>query len=255
MRHGSLGGDWIEFTYDQFNEVCRVIEQIDYLEVIRYLREPAIRILNLQVMENSKGEIIHYEIISSQDVDANFTGGAVFENGLKTSCFMVDGSSAYEVFQCIQWFNENNEVCGYTWQTEYGSELTRKYVEDSELHFLAAFLAIQHLMLHCKELLSYRVEECIIHLAGKRRRGKKREYRHPEKVRIYTISKAGPLEPKNGKKCKQAHIWHCDAWGVRGHYRYLKAGKVSYVKPYVQGRKKDAYSGREYVLFKEDKEI
>ena len=49
MRHGSLRGDWIEFTYDQFNEVCRVIEQIDYLEVIRYLREPAIRILNLQV--------------------------------------------------------------------------------------------------------------------------------------------------------------------------------------------------------------
>ena len=34
MRHGSLRGDWIEFTYDQFNEVCRVIEQIDYLEVI-----------------------------------------------------------------------------------------------------------------------------------------------------------------------------------------------------------------------------
>src|SRR5699024_5486143 len=196
-----------------------------------------------------------YEIISSQDVDANFTGGAVFENGLKTSCFMVDGSSAYEVFQCIQWFNENNEVCGYTWQTEYGSELTRKYVEDSELHFLAAFLAIQHLMLHCKELLSYRVEECIIHLAGKRRRGKKREYRHPEKVRIYTISKAGPLEPKNAKKCKQAHIWHCDAWGVRWHYRYLQSGKGSYVKPYVKGRKKDAYSGREYVLFKEDKEI
>ena len=74
-------------------------------------------------------------------------------------------------------------------------------------------------------------------------------------MRIYTISKAGPLEPKNGKKCKQAHIWHCDAWGVRGHYRYLKSGKVSYVKPYVKGRKKDAYSGREYVLFKEDKEI
>ena len=59
--------------------------------------------------------------------------------------------------------------------------------------FLAAFLAIQHLMLQCKELLSYRVEECISHLAGKRRRGKKRAYRHPEKVRIYTISKAGPL--------------------------------------------------------------
>lgn len=254
MRHGSLRGDWIEFTYVQFNEVCRVIEQIDYLEAIRYLREPAIRILNLQIMDNAKGEIIHYEIIGIQDVDANFTGGAVFTNGLKTSCFMVDGSSAYEVFQCIQWFNKNNEVCGYTWQTEYGSELTRDYVEDSELHFLVAFLAIQHLMLHCKELLSYRVEECIIHRAGKRRRGKKREYRYPEKVRIYTISKAGPLEPKNGKKCKQAHIWHCDAWGVRGHYRYLKSGKVSYVKPYVKGREKDAYSGREYVLFKEDKE-
>lgn len=59
-------------------------------------------------------------------------------------------------------FSEMYEVCGYTWQTEYGSELTREYVEDSELHFLAAFLAIQHLMLHCKELLSYRVEECIM---------------------------------------------------------------------------------------------
>ena len=55
MRHEGLGGDWINLPMIQFNEVCRVIEQIDYLEVIRYLREPAIRILNLQVIDFPKG--------------------------------------------------------------------------------------------------------------------------------------------------------------------------------------------------------
>lgn len=43
MRHGSLRGDWIEFTYDQFNEVCRVIEQIDYLESCKQKSSPEMK--------------------------------------------------------------------------------------------------------------------------------------------------------------------------------------------------------------------
>ena len=28
---------------------------------------------------------------------------------------------------------------------------------------------------------------------------------------------------------------HCEAWGVRGHYRHYKNGKVIFIKPYVKG--------------------
>jgi len=36
---------------------------------------------------------------------------------------------------------------------------------------------------------------------------------------------------------------HCEAWGVRGHYRHYKSGKVVYIQPYTKGsgRLKDSH--------------
>lgn len=43
-------------------------------------------------------------------------------------------------------------------------------------------------------------------------------------------------------------VRHCDAWGVHGHYRHYKSGRVAYIAPYVKGPDRSQYCGREYEL-------
>lgn len=42
----------------------------------------------------------------------------------------------------------------------------------------------------------------------------------------------------------------CLCWGVRGHKRFYKSGKVVYIKPYKKGRDKDKIApvGKEYSI-------
>lgn len=43
---------------------------------------------------------------------------------------------------------------------------------------------------------------------------------------------------------------HCDAWGVRGHWREYKSGRRVYIAPYAKGARRADYAGREYELIK-----
>ena len=43
--------------------------------------------------------------------------------------------------------------------------------------------------------------------------------------------------------------FRCLAWGVRGHFRHYKSGKVVFIAPFVKGKEKDKYKGKDYVLF------
>lgn len=52
-------------------------------------------------------------------------------------------------------------------------------------------------------------------------------------------------------KSELRHIIKCPCWGVRGHARHLKNGKVVYVKPYKKGKDRnnaDAYVGKQYEI-------
>ena len=47
------------------------------------------------------------------------------------------------------------------------------------------------------------------------------------------------------------HIIKCPAWGVRGHPRHLKSGRVVYIKPYVKGKNRNdpnAYVSKDYKI-------
>lgn len=44
---------------------------------------------------------------------------------------------------------------------------------------------------------------------------------------------------------------HCEAWGVRGHYRHYKSGRVVYIAPYCKGENRNNYKGREFELLRE----
>jgi len=71
-------------------------------------------------------------------------------------------------------------------------------------------------------------------------------YTLPGKVRVLDISATADEVREYVRRDNAVHTWHCPAWGVRGHYRHYKTGKVSYVKPYVKGKNKAAYAGREW---------
>lgn len=46
---------------------------------------------------------------------------------------------------------------------------------------------------------------------------------------------------------KKAEIT-CPAWGVRGHFRHLRNGKVIFIESFVKGKERDKYKGKEYAL-------
>lgn len=67
-------------------------------------------------------------------------------------------------------------------------------------------------------------------------------------VRIKDISVRYIYEPHNMRKYNR----HCEKWGVRGHYRHYKNGKVVFIKPYSKG--KGLMKDTKYILnFTEDK--
>jgi hypothetical protein len=49
-------------------------------------------------------------------------------------------------------------------------------------------------------------------------------------------------------KVPQAKVWRMDCWGVRGHSRVYKSGKVVHINPYVKGKNKENWKGREYIV-------
>ena len=72
-------------------------------------------------------------------------------------------------------------------------------------------------------------------------KNKKRAKRIVEVVRHISF---GEVEHKAG-----THTMVCPAWGVMGHYRHYKDGKVVWIKPYTKGKMRDVldkYEDKEY---------
>lgn len=58
------------------------------------------------------------------------------------------------------------------------------------------------------------------------------------------------IASKSGTKASKLIHRKCLCWGVRGHKRFYKSGKVVYIKPYKKGRDKDKIApvGKEYSI-------
>lgn len=70
-------------------------------------------------------------------------------------------------------------------------------------------------------------------------------------VRMFRL----PDQPEAWEELRPARpqaerTWHCDAWGVRGHWREYKSGRRVYIAPYAKGARRAEYAGREYELIK-----
>lgn len=79
----------------------------------------------------------------------------------------------------------------------------------------------------------------------KKSHGKKTSRKGGRKIRLlktYTLVRDTPI-----------HINHkhrkitCPCWGVRGHYRHYKSGKVVFIEAYQKGKDRSRYTPKEYV--------
>ena len=113
---------------------------------------------------------------------------------------------------------------------------------------LRTVLLVQAALLHHQGLLTFTTEfKKKESKPGKKSKKKGQKSASVRKVRVYHLV---PLEPEVTSIVKkaQAHRISCPAWGVRGHYRHYKSGKVVYIQPHVKGKNKELYQSREYVL-------
>jgi len=66
---------------------------------------------------------------------------------------------------------------------------------------------------------------------------------------IVYISRTFTLSRKvRESEVKREHVWKISAWGVRGHKRHYKSGKVIHIKPYVKGKDKSKVQGKTYKI-------
>lgn len=122
------------------------------------------------------------------------------------------------------------------------------YIMENSRWALHTVLLVQAALLHHNELLTFTTEfKKKEPKPGKKAKKKGQRGSSVHKVRVYHLV---PLDADTVSKIKrkQAHKINCPAWGVRGHYRHYRSGKVVYVQPHVRGKQKELYQGREYSL-------
>jgi len=106
------------------------------------------------------------------------------------------------------------------------------------------FLMLNEFMLHYKDV-AFNVRE--IECKGP---GKKKEYKNSTVVTsVVRLVKQYKLKKNWQAKVerRKAEI-RCQAWGVRGHFRHYKDGKVIFVEAYVKGKDREQYRGKVYEL-------
>lgn len=106
------------------------------------------------------------------------------------------------------------------------------------------YLSLNEFMLHYKDIaFNIREIECKGPSKKVDHRNSTVETRVVRLVRQYKLKKNWQAKVERRK----AEI-RCKAWGVRGHFRHYKDGKVIFVEAYVKGKDRDQYQGKVYEL-------
>lgn len=104
------------------------------------------------------------------------------------------------------------------------------------------FLYVESFMLNYRDE-TMDVEERICEKQSEPGRKKKHHRNSVRLFKSYTLKKGW----KSKANRKKAEI-HCLAWGVRGHYRHYRNGKVIFINSYVKGKEREKYVGKDYFL-------
>lgn len=106
------------------------------------------------------------------------------------------------------------------------------------------FLMMNEFLLHYKDV-AFNIRE--IECKGP---SKKKDYKTTTvETRVVRLVKQYKLKKNWQAKVerRKAEI-RCQAWGVRGHFRHYKDGKVIFIEAYVKGKNRSQYQGKVYEL-------
>ena len=113
--------------------------------------------------------------------------------------------------------------------------------------FAMMFMTLNYFLLHYGEI-AFQVKEIVCKKPSRKRAAPTADKdRKVRLIKSYTLKRGW----KNKVERKKAEI-RCLAWGVRGHYRHYKNGRTIYIAPFVKGKEREKYAGKEYVLLPKD---
>jgi hypothetical protein len=242
--------NWIAVTESQLQSLADLGLQLKDSERQRLLDNPALEKFLLECRDD-KGhcELIFEECIDPEKVpEPALNGRKVYSSrAFAGICFTTLGRRALFFMETYEWVGASGMVEGArAVMPEYLAAHGDKELSEHEDCVYLSFFAIQY-------LLHFRPIEL----------NERKEYRKGIKSNLplaAPFTKPGKVRVSHFKgdisKVQVSHRnfteWHCPAWGVRGHYRHYRDGRISYVKSYIKGKLKEEYQGREYVLFRED---
>lgn len=235
-KHKFDGWDVVRLTFDQFEKIVDMMDETDLITDMSVLplEKFAIQLQN----PGENGYIGKYVADGKQ---------------LKFWCSTTDRSTGEGVDGLIRIERTVNPLTG-------AAKLVSHFEGDERLDsplFLPCgnwttieaifnfFLYVESFMLNYKDE-TMDVEERVCE--NQSQPGKRKKH-HRNAVRLfksYTLKKAW----KSKVKRKKAEI-HCLAWGVRGHYRHYRNGKVIFVNSYIKGKEREKYAGKDYLLLPE----
>lgn len=108
---------------------------------------------------------------------------------------------------------------------------------------VCTFFGLNYFMLHYSDVtMEVEERECVAHESHSSH-NRRRERNNVRLFKTYKLKRGW----KTRAERKKAEI-HCLAWGVRGHFRRYKSGKVIFIEAYVKGKEREKYSGKDYAL-------
>ena len=131
---------------------------------------------------------------------------------------------------------------------EPSNETMRKWVHQKQddgienwKWIINAYFVINTFMLHFGDV-TMEVETKIASEGAQKQNKKNHHHNVSRLFKSYRLIKNWKSQAR-----KKAEIT-CPCWGVRGHFRHYKNGKVVFIEPFMKGKEKDAYKGKEYAL-------
>ena len=246
--------NWFRASVDEMNNLIEMGDAFEEGQLIEAMMEPAVKELLMEFPMVEGTEVVIAEIHNEPQVNSVIK--EVFEENGSELCMLsfycAAGRKLDLMYHAVQYDDGNGHVCFGSLQDD--KALIKELGEMERCHvqgIFSAFAALQYLMLHESGCFSKRKE----YKKGVRINTSVSKlvapYTQPGKVIVHSVTDALKVKTRQITHCMKEKCWHCPAWGVRGHYRHYKTGRVVYIKPYINGKDKSAYSGREYSLISE----
>ena len=243
------GWDCINITWEQFFKIMDIVDEDEFVDTFEHIGMNHVAIKTTDAPDDY--------IITYYDIDPDL-------EYMDVSFTMSNNIDSRSPVYRIKFWHETNTITGerkLCWDFADPTALT----EDEYEHLMQGveetdgwstidtcvklFLYTNIFMLYYKDVATdIEEKECTAHSTAQ---SKHRHGRSTVRMfKQYTLKKNW----KSQVKRKKAEI-KCLAWGVRGHFRHYTSGKVVFVAPYVKGKERAKYQGKDYALLPNTKEV